>query len=608
MFTDEGAENLAGAGKILLRGSATVGNRLTVGVFDSDGIGNAPIRYQWQQFLNNTWEIVPNATNKTLTIDTSLLNKQVRARAIYAGADNTVKTVFSNRVTVATLNPIVLENQKVGTRNWEITHQARNNEIAAYAAAASVNRGESLQFKVSLARIGQYTIDFYRLGYYGGTGGRFIVTSGLLHGSTQSSPTINPNTRLVECNWSTSYTLQVGDDWTSGIYIGKLTDLRTGKESQVWFAVRNDDRPSDIGFQAGFTTYQAYNNYGGYSLYNYNSCGSQGAGAFPLGLQLVRRLLCQKSSGGNGQRAYAVSFDRPFKSINLEAFNNILTWEYNMVRWLESQGYDVSYYTNLDVHANPIQIYSQNIFLSVGHDEYWSMEMFTSVEQARDNGINLVFLSANTAHWRIRFEPSSTGAANRVMVCYKQDWELDPLAKVDPSQATTLFRSHELNRPENSLLGVMYVGDYGSLGGNMVYKGADFVVTNASDPYYAHTGIQDGETLSGLVGYEWDAVVNNGFTPSGLVVLSQSPVQQVGELPPLPPDTNVNITNAVRYTASSSAKVFSCGSIQWIWGLDSDTVTNPREDIRAKQIAVNIFADMGAKPQTPSAGLILNIR
>jgi hypothetical protein len=280
-----------------------------------------------------------------------------------------------------------------------------------------------------------------------------------------------------------------------------------------------------------------------------------------------------------------------------------------MTRWLESQGYDVSYYTSLDVSTNPLQLYSQKTFLSVGHDEYWSGEQRNNVEKARDNGTNLTFFSANTAYWQVRYEPSTSGNANRVMTVYKDNsypaigtgTSIDPVAQTNPTAATTLFRSPQVNRPENALLGVGYIGDNGS---NNVYNGFDYVVSNASDPYYANTGLQNNDRLTGLVGYEWDAVLNNGFTPSGLVVLSQSPVQPDGLLPPLPPGTNTTIANSVRYTTTSGAKVFSTGSIQWVWGLDSDGVTNPRVDSRAQQIAVNVFSDMGARPQTLSSGIV----
>jgi len=220
---------------------------------------------------------------------------------------------------------------------------------------------------VSLAQPGQYTIDVYRLGYYGGTGARLLFSSGSLNGVTQPECAItDASTRLVECNWSTSYTLAVGSDWTSGVYIAKLTDQTTGTQSQVWFVVRDDSSTSDVLFQSSFTSFMAYNNTGGYSLYPFNSI--------------------------NGQNAFKVSLDRPFSETTTETseYNNLLRWERNMVRWMESQGYDISYVTNLDVHTNPKLLRQHKVFLSVGHDEYWSMEQRNGVEQARDAGVNLV--------------------------------------------------------------------------------------------------------------------------------------------------------------------------------------------------------------------------
>ena len=576
--------NINDIGKAILGGSAVVNNTLQANIFDADGLTGVTINYQWQQLVTGIWTNIIGATKKSLALTIAQLNQQVRVLASYIDAFGSSENISSLGVDVAAQNQIVLENQKPGTRDWELTNLAINDEITGYATATSVNKGESLQFRVSLAQQGQYKIDIYRLGYYGGLGGRFITSSGLLNGFTQVNPTIDPSTRLTEFNWTNSYNLLTGNAWTSGLYVAKLTDIRTGKATQVEFVVRDDDRPADIGFQSSVTTNLAYNNYGGYSTYSSNSLG--------------------------GNQAYEVSFDRPFqyyRPYNPASFHNSLTLEYNMTRWLESQGYNVSYYTSIDVHVNPLQLYSQKTFLSVGHDEYWSMEMFKNVEKARDNGINLAFFSANTAYWRVRFEPSSSGEPNRVLVVYKQDWLLDPVAQNDISQATTLFRSPELNRPENSLLGVMYIGDNGSVGGDIIYRGFGHVVTNSSDPYYAYTGLKNGDILPGLVGYEWDAVVNNGFTPSGVITLSQSPVTPVGVIPPLPPGTNINIANTVRYTAPSGAKVFSTGSIQWIWGLDDDNVPNPlgvqRVDLRVQQIAVNVFADMGAKPQTPRNGI-----
>lgn len=494
---------------------------------------------------------------------------------------------FNARTNPTATNAIYQENQKTGTTAWQIANQG-TTEIMGYAGATSVNRGESLPIKVSLAQPGGYTIDVFRLGYYGGTGGRLMVSSGPLSGVTQPDGQMTDSaTKLVECNWSTSYTIAVGSDWTSGLYIAKLTDQGTGKQSQVWFVVRDDSSKSDVLFRSSFTTYLAYNTTGGYSTYAYQSIG--------------------------GQRAFKASFDRPFSMTTIEAihFNLLTLWERNMARWMESQGYDISYVTSLDMHTNPQLLQQHKVFLSVGHDEYWSMEERDGVEQARDAGVNLGFFSSNSVYWRVRFENGSTGGSNRVMACYKY--------ASDPVVSTNKFRSQQVNRPENALLGVMYTGDRDDLydtwsdPSNPYYGGYDFVVTNSTDPYYANTNLSNGDALYGLVGFEFDAVINNGSTPSGLVVLSQSAVNPtttaIDDEPitqrTLPPETNFNISNAVRYTAASGAKVFSTGSNQWMWGLDSDRVNPPREDIRVKQIAVNVLADMGAKPLTPDANIIV---
>ncbi len=191
------------------------------------------------------------------------------------------------------------------------------------------------------------------------------------------------------------------------------------------------------------------------------------------------------------------------------------------------------------------------------------------------------------------------------MACYKDAWAQDTIAP------TNKFRSQQNNRPENALIGVMYTGDNSGLYwtydfNNPYYGGYDFVVKNSNDPYYANTNLSNGDTLSALVGYEWDAIINNGFTPSNLVVLGESSVSPSGSVDSdLPPGTNINISHGARYTAASGAKVFATGSIHWMFGLDSDGARANREDPRVKQITVNVLADMGAKPQSADANIIV---
>ncbi|MBF2066460.1 MAG: DUF4082 domain-containing protein [Calothrix sp. C42_A2020_038] len=500
---------------------------------------------------------------------------------VTATAPGIGSTAFSAKAAPANANTIYLENIKTGTTNWVISNYALD-EITGYAAVTSVNKGGSLPIKVSLKQAGSFQVEVYRLGYYGGSGGRLVLSSGSINGIVQPACTLNSTTNLVECNWSDSYTIAVGSDWTSGLYIAKLIHQASGKQSAIWFVVRDDSSNADILFQSSFTTFQAYNNQGKYSLYAWNS--------------------------QEGQKAVKVSFDRPFTqttSAGVWYFDSMMRFERHMVRWLESQSYNVSYITNLDVQANPQIIRQHKVFLSVGHDEYWSMQERDALEQARDANppVNLAFFSANTAYWHIRFENSTSGQANRIMTCYKSNDD-------SISPPTNKFRL--INRPENALLGVMYTGDksdglYDTTTNinSPSYSGFDFVVANSNNPYYANTGLTNGAKLTGLVGFEWDAVVNNGATPSNLVVLSQSSVVPGNIDPDVPPGTNYNVSNAVRYTASSGGKVFSTGSVHWMFGLDNGGNSTNLTDRRAKQIAVNVFADMGAKPQTPDANIIV---
>lgn len=517
----------------------------------------------------------------TATTDATGLASTQLTLGSSAGLDSVVATSGGYTVTFTetAANGIWLENQKPGTSGWQISNQVSsvNPEILGYAGRASVNLGESLPVMVSMATAGPYTVDVYRLGWYAGIGARKVLSSGTLDGTTQAPCAVtDPATLLIECNWSVSYTIPVtGGDWTTGLYVANLTESSSGKQTQVWFVVRDDASRADVLFQSAFATYQAYNNFGTteqHSLYPFNSTG--------------------------GVRAYKVSFDRPFavNSIDPGRYDRLTSYEYNLVRWMESQGYDIAYATSLDLAAKGSALLAgHKVFMDAGHDEYWSAEMRDAVEGARDAGsTNLAFFSGNSSYWRVRFEPSTSGAPNRVMTCYKDQ-------AADPQGNTVRWRDTPNGRPENAMMGVMYVGDDSS----NVYGGYQYVVTNAGDPYYQNTGVVEGTTLGPLVGYEWDGVVNNGATPAGLVVLGDSPAfaSVVDSL--LPVSTDPNISNAVRYTAPSGAKVFAAGSIQWVWGLDSFGVKLPRTSPQIRQIFVNILSDLGVKPASPSNGLIV---
>jgi hypothetical protein len=257
-------------------------------------------------------------------------------------------------------NPIQIENAKAGTSEWKITNLAFNHEIEGYASVTSVNRGGQISLFVNTGAP-SYTIEIFRMGWYGGTGGRRMTAAIQLSGIQQPAPTTDPVTGLIECAWTDPYVLNVPNntsdpsDWASGVYLVKLTASDSGKQRYIVFVVRDDARPSNYLFQTSSMTYQAYSNWGGKSLYAYNSTGGA---------------------------ARKVSFNRPYEqsaNANPDGAGHFLGgWEYNMVRFLEREGYDLTYVTDVDVHENPNLLPSYKALLVVGHDEYWSWEMRSS--------------------------------------------------------------------------------------------------------------------------------------------------------------------------------------------------------------------------------------
>ena len=373
---------------------------------------------------------------------------------------------------VAASNPTQSENAKPGSSDWEITQIAVSGEIGGYASRTSVNRGEQIQLFVDTADP-TYTIDVFRMGWYGGVGARRIIPAISRIGTRQVIPTPDPGTGMVECNWVDPYTLTTSNasdstEWPSGVYLARLTGS-SGKQNYIVFTVRDDARASDFLFLCATNTYQAYNNWGGKSIYDFNS---------------------------TGPRASKVSYNRPYAirpyNTQLDGAGDFLRrWEYNMARFLEREGYDVAYTTDVDAHVNARSLHPHKGLLIVGHNEYWSWEMRQNVIAARDTGVDLGFFSANNCFFQIRYEPSSlTGDANRTIVCYK-DATTDPyVLDSDLSNdhlVTVTWRAAPVNLPEGVFIGIQYVTEPGD--------GGDIVIENAASWVCKNTGLQNGDHL-----------------------------------------------------------------------------------------------------------------
>ena len=450
----------------------------------------------------------------------------------------TALVVLGFAIATGATTPTQLENAKPGDSSWELSNPAKNGEIEGYGSAPSLNRGENITFYVNTAS-STYSLEIFRIGWYGGAGARKMLPAVVLAGFQQPLPSPDPATGLIECQWAPSFVLQVPSDasdptnWMSGIYLVKLTTFDTQKQAYILFVVRDDSRPSDFLFQNSVATYEAYNLWGGMSLYS-------------------------------APRAYKVSFNRPFKDGYGAADFATWKWENHMLRFLEREGYDVTYATDLDTHSRGASLLTHKAFLVVGHDEYWSWQMRDNVEQARDHGVSLGFFGANIGYWQVRFEPSvATGAPDRTMVCYKSA-TLDPISQSgnpsDQRLATTRFRSPPVSRPEDALVGVMY--ETASLSGDMV-------VMNASHWIWEGTGLQNADHLAGLLGYEVDRIF--GDAPPWIELVAHSPYEAMGNVgcPGVnPPGCEVRYSDMAVYEMESGAIVVATGTMHWNRGLD----------------------------------------
>ena len=468
---------------------------------------------------------------------------------------------------------ISIENQKAGTADWVITRPARRHEIEGYATAASVNRGETIGLFINTTAP-SYRLSIYRMGWYGGFGARQMLGPISRPGREQPAPYRDQATGLVECHWKDPFLLTIPSneqdsrDWLSGYYLVKLTAEPNGKESYVLFVIRDDQRPSTYLVQSSVITFQAYNNWGGASLYDYNS---------PSG------------------RAVAVSFNRPYAVSPEEhtadaagAGPFLRGWEYNMVRWLERSGYDVTYTTDVDVHERADLLQGHRAFLVIGHDEYWTWAMRRRLEEARASGVHLGFFSANTGYWQVRLEPSRVNHdPDRTIVAYKEGaLANDPLlSDQDPTNdhlATTKWRSAPVNQPEASLIGSMYLEGTSQVDGDLVVEASSHWIMNG-------TGLERGARLPGLLGYEVDGIAES--SPAGTTAVTRSPVGSA-------------FATSTVYTAQSGAVVFNAGSMQWIWGLDDYRAAyseHPRVNTAIQSMTQNILKRFRDQPTSIEA-------
>jgi len=426
-------------------------------------------------------------------------------------------------------NIIVSENSKPGTTDWILTKVARHadepydkgwhrrTEIEGYVSHLSIKAGDTLNIYVSANPAADYKLDIYRMGYYGGKGGRLVETlsplKGLPAGITQETPVDGLN-HIMECNWKVSAKLKIPEDWVSGVYLGKLSVWRhTDAEAYIIFIVR-DDRKADIMFQCSDLTWQSYNRWPQWrSMYDSPN----------------------NPWGTRRPESYSAGFDRPYGLFwngfpaGFEPLTNgsgeFLMTEFPLAFWLEKEGYDVTYISNLDGDSDGPGLLRGKVFLSVGHDEYWTKNLFDNVVKARDAGVNLAFLSGNSVSGRVELLPGTNGRPDRGMKYI--------------GHVTGNFDDVEL----------MGATSYGVGMANWICAAPDHWA-------FAGTGMKKGDFVPQLVGWEYHGAPL-AKNHKDLVVLAEGPVTNYNGVP------GKRTYASTIYTAPKGNYVFNAATCWW---------------------------------------------
>ncbi len=510
----------------------------------------------------------------------------------------------------AAANPIVCENALPGDKpsNWEISGVGNAN-LQGFATSMSVDAGETERFKIDTTA-SSYKIEILRLGYYNGDGAR-VVASNISPLAVQDQPEClkQPATGLIDCgNWGVSAEWAVPSNAVSGTYVAELTPSGSGGKSQIIFIVRNDESHAPILLQVSDATWEAYNEYGGNSLY---TCTVD----------------CPPGEPKSYKGAFAVSYNRPFSGGIVTDNGASYLWyaEYQMMLWLEENGYNITYTTSAEVARNGALLKNHKVFMSSGHDEYWSASQRANVEAAREAGVNLAFFSGNEIFWKTRWGPSTEGSntAYRTLTTYKETHFEGPTDPEDPPTWTGAWRDPRSPKadggePENTLSGQQFEVNAGTA---QIYMTSQYSKLRL----WKNTSVASLKSGSELalgfdtLGYEWDEDVDNGFRPAGEFDLSSTTLSKLQKFTDYGSTLNEEATGThhlTLYRAKSGALVFGAGTVQWSWGLENvnawgEDTTDPElapPSVAMEQFTVNLLAEMGVQPGALEAGLLPGVQ
>jgi hypothetical protein len=463
-------------------------------------------------------------------------------------------------VSIPVADWVVEENARKGTLDWVVTYPGM---LYGYADHVSAAHGETVTLYINAPQL-PYHVELYRAGYYGGLGGRLVWTSPDLPAQGQPFPTVAPGTNMVECDWAPSLSVRVKADWPPGYYLFKVVGNAPGSANgYVPLIVRDDASHAAFMVMSAVTTSQAYNTWGGHSLY--------------------------VGPGAAATRSRVVSFDRPYDGSAWGA-PNFIGNEFPLLYLAESLGLDVTYTTDIDLHEQPSLLLNHKALVSLGHDEYWSQVMRTAAGQAVSAGVNLAFLGANAIYRHIRLESSPLGP-NRHQVCYKTDFmQEDPLWSVDPAEVTADWPTGPMPRPEQAIIGAQYT----DVGAN-----APMSIVNPGHWVFAGTGVTLNQSLPGVIFGEYDFYDRNLPAPAKVEILAHSAITNRG---------HGRFSDMTYYTQPGGGGVLASGNAYFVYRLSNAPYIYPNLVPPAVpgvtsvfwRMMENVFSVFGAGPASAS--------
>jgi hypothetical protein len=428
---------------------------------------------------------------------------------------------------------VIDENKKAGTTAWHLDGDG-GAAINGFANLTAAYEGQKVTFYVTTSAA-RYHISAYRIGYYGGKGGRLVWRSGEMKGVAQPACTLAPTINMVACdNWAPSITLNIGPQFVQGDYLFKLV-ADPGSQSYIPLAIWDPSSHAAYVVQNSVLTWQGWNTWDGYDMY----------GGAPPG-----------DTPQYDNRALVLSFDRPYA--NGSGAGDFMALEYPLIYWAEEHGLDVTYWTDVTFSEHPDLLRRHKALLTLGHDETWTLQERNGVIAARGEGVNVIYFGASPVLRHARLQASPMGP-NREEVDYR-DPTADPIYATDPGDATgNTWAEPPANAPPSEVVGDTYQG-YG--------LNDAMVVTDASTWPFAGSGAPQGAQLKGVEAGDYDAYDTSQPSPPNVEILSHSPVEpEVGHI------LDADMTY---YTwQNGGGGVLATGTIGWIPAMESCKGTLP---------------------------------